>query len=232
MRACRRSFRLAGCRGLAPQAADADTQQFLVAGAEMALIGQELDGGLLRQLGVAVDSRLAKNLGAVPAPQIPVLPKLADLLWDFSSEVAFTVWPLVVIKTVLANTQFDENRHRAGRFADRTGDGVVFAQIERHRFEILPQRQRLLDDPQLRLVLLEDLGEYPGAVQRHGDGRVHDGPPQRQHVRVSAGGRSGVGGKTAEVHQTQAADRDSGLKQEFSAREIVLSVHELVHFLG
>ena len=109
---------------------------------------------------------------------------------------------------------------------------VVFAQVERHRFEILPQRQRLLDDPRLRLVLLKDLGEHPGPVQRHGHRRVHDGPPQRQHVRVSAGGRSGVGGKTVEVDQTQAANGDSGSKQEFSARKIVLSVHESVPFLG
>jgi len=131
---------------------------------------------------VAVDRRPAEDLAAVTAPQVPILPVVADLLRHLALEVTSAVGPLAEIDVVFADAQLDRHRHRAGPLADGAGDAVVRPHVERDRFQIFPQRAGFPDDPRLAFGLLKDLGKHAGAMQRDANRGGDDGPSQGRHV--------------------------------------------------
>ena len=173
---------------LVPQPADSDPQQFPITGAEMPLVGKELVVGTHgREFRMVLDRRLAQDLGAVMAPQILVLPIVADLLRHSPVEMTSAVGPFADVDAVLADAQFDHHRHRPGGFADRAGQSIVRAEVQRYGLEVLAQGRRLADDPGLALGLTKHLGEGLCPMQGDAHRRLDDLAPQRGRLRCQVG---------------------------------------------
>ncbi len=154
--------------------ANSHAQEFGVAGAQVSLVGEELVFQGLRDLVRALVVRLPQNLGAVEPPHVAVHPVLANLRRNLSAEVARAVGALAGVDTVFADAQFHNYGHCARRFADRSGQAVVVAEVERHGAKVLGQGHGLAEHPGFVFRFLEDTGEDLGAVQADAERGIED----------------------------------------------------------